>query len=90
MAIRKHGSEKHSIKVSKVPKLNFKAEQHVDLIDRQQAIRVEPPLTKSTREHNLVHCIVKSDLAHLSFSKFPGHSQAVAEREYKQSVKFHE
>ena len=33
LAARKHGSEKHSMQVFKVPKLNFEDERYIDLID---------------------------------------------------------
>lgn len=78
LAARKQGS-KHSLRVFNVPKVNFQAEQYIDLIDWhwQHAIRVEPPLTKNISEQDLVHYIANSDLTHLSFPRFPCHSQAV-------------
>ena len=60
--------------------MNFKTQQYIDLIDWQHAIRVKPSLTKSIREQDVIHCLAKRDQTYLSFSRFPYHSQAVAER----------
>ena len=77
LAARKHRSQNCSIRLFKVPKVNFEAEQHIDLIDWQKTIRVEPPLTKKISEQDLMLYIANSDLTYLSFPEFPCHSQAV-------------
>ena len=77
LAARKQGSQNCSMRLFKVPKVNFQAEQYMDLIDWQKTIRVEPPLTKNISEQGLMIFIANSDLTYLSFPKFPCYSQAV-------------
>ena len=53
LAAWKHESQNCSIRLFKVPKVNFQAEQYIDLIDSQKAIRMKPPLTKNISQQDL-------------------------------------
>ena len=73
LVARKHRSQNCSTRLFKVPKLNFQAEQYINLIDWQKTIQVEPPLTKNICEQDLMLYMANSDLTYLSFFKFPCH-----------------
>ena len=71
--LEKEAIEKSTVRRFIVPKINFKAETYVDLIDWQNTQFTEPPLTVSFSEHDL------SDLIRnpLSIPHFTCHTQAV-------------
>ena len=71
--LEKEAIENSTVRRFIVPKINFKAETYVDLIDWQNTQFTEPPLTVSFSEHDL------SDLIRnpLSIPHFTCHTQAV-------------
>lgn len=61
-------------RIFKIPKINFDAQDYVDLIDWSNCTVSEPPLTKDMSEEQLLD-IIKSEESPFDF--FPCHTQAV-------------
>ena len=72
-APKKKRSQNCSIRLFQVPKVNFQAQQYINLIDWQKTIHVEPLLTKNICEQDLMLYMANSVLTYLSFPKFPCH-----------------
>lgn len=68
---RKLGIKK---RIFKIPKINFDAEDYIDLIDWSNCVISEPPLTKDMSDEQLLD-IIKSEESPFDF--FPCHTQAV-------------
>lgn len=73
---RQHKLLGPKVREFRVPLLNFKATDYIDLIDWQSVTIIEPPLTVSISDSSLMEMIseVPSEIGIL---KFPCHSQAV-------------
>lgn len=70
-------NKKDGLRVFKVPKLNFDAEDYVDLINWNDCEITEPPLTMQISSDQLESLIRKEDVLPITFGKFPCHTQAV-------------
>lgn len=79
LAIRKilksrPNSQKKNIRIFRVPKLNFAAQDYIDLIDWFGDV-TEPPLTMHIPDEDLL-CMIQ-DQETINFKRFPCHTQAV-------------
>ncbi|CAH0562813.1 unnamed protein product [Brassicogethes aeneus] len=75
LKIRKNLIQSESIRIFKIPKLNFSADDYIDLIDWSQTNISEPPLTMSMTEDDLNKLLQTGEKFQLD--KFPCHTQAV-------------
>lgn len=70
-------ARKNNIKnrIFKVPKINFDAQDYIDLIDWFNCVVTEPPLTMNMSEEQLLDIVTKNQIP--KFNHFHCHSQAV-------------
>ena len=61
-----------------IPKLNFDCEDYTELIDWQNVVYQEPPITKDLSEEELAQVVENPDSSAISFSRgLPCHTQSV-------------
>ena len=60
-----------------IPKINFEAENYLDMIDWSTCQRSEPPILRYIEEEDLKVCIQGKNVPKLNFIKFPCHNQGV-------------
>ena len=63
------------IRIFRVPKINFSAEDYTDLINWQSCVITEPPMTLKYSDGDLQNIITNKIIP--NFEKFPCHTQAV-------------
>lgn len=62
-------------RIFRIPKINFNAEDYIDLIDWSACVVTEPPLTLNMSEKQLLDIVMKNEIP--KFEKFPCHTQTV-------------
>ncbi|GBM38116.1 hypothetical protein AVEN_40987-1 [Araneus ventricosus] len=65
------------LRLFKLPKLNFKAADYVDLIDWPNCVVTKPPLTMHTKDKDLKEMCKEEQFPVLSFEEFLCHTQSV-------------
>ena len=76
--ILKARNRQHTLRVFKLPTLNFNATDYIGLIDWQdQTVITEPPLTMNKTDEELLRYIREEETPYLVYERFPCHTQAV-------------
>ncbi|GBN09635.1 hypothetical protein AVEN_177827-1 [Araneus ventricosus] len=66
-----------SLRLFKLPKLNFGAANYIDLIDWPNCVVTEPPLTMHIKDKDLKEMCKEDQFPVLTFEEFPCHTQSV-------------
>ena len=74
---RARNSEEQTIQLFESPKINFEAEDYIDMIAWNEVKMLEPPLTQSVESADLLECIKIKNIPKIQFIKYPNHTQAV-------------
>ncbi|GBM59036.1 hypothetical protein AVEN_7417-1 [Araneus ventricosus] len=61
----------------KLPKLNFEADDYIDLIDYSNCVVTEPPTNMHIRDKDLKEMCKEEQFIVLTFEEFPCHTQSV-------------
>lgn len=79
--LKARSEQKNEVRKFVTPKLNFKAEDYIDMIDWADVTITEPPMTKHVTDEDLAKYICEArqnSLMHsIDFPRFPCHTQAV-------------
>ncbi|GBM39880.1 hypothetical protein AVEN_250205-1 [Araneus ventricosus] len=65
------------LRLFKLPKLNFKAADYIDLIDWSNCVVTEPPITMHIKDQDLKEMCKEEQFPVLSFEEFLCHTQYV-------------
>jgi len=79
LAARRKNLSRKTIREFRVPKLNFSAENYIDLVDWSSVEKYDPPLmknTKSTDEELEAYVSNPETTKYVDLPKFPCHTQA--------------
>ncbi|GBM24353.1 hypothetical protein AVEN_202336-1 [Araneus ventricosus] len=66
-----------SLRLLKLPKLNFEAVDYIDLIDWSNCVVTEPPLTMHIKDKDLKEMCKEEQFPVLTFEEFLCHTQSV-------------
>lgn len=75
--LRSRSEPMQGIRVFNIPPLNFNATDYIDIIDWQQAVVTEPPLTVHVAEDELEMFVASRQVPVIDFPNFPCHTQSV-------------
>ena len=70
-------SEKYGVRKFAIPKINFEAEDYINLIDWQNTAVLEPPILTNTAVDNLEMFVANGEAPVIDFPKYPCHTQSV-------------
>ena len=70
-------SEKYGVRKFAIPKINFEAEDYIDLIDWQNTAVFEPPILTNTAVDDLEMFVANGEAPVIDFPKYPCHTQSV-------------
>ena len=70
-------AEPYTVRVFKVPTLNFEADDYTSMIDWRKEPITEPPVTKEIDDETLLRFIHEDISPIVGFSRYPCHTQAV-------------
>jgi hypothetical protein len=65
------------VRCFEVPPLNFNAEEYFDMVDWEECVLTEPPVTQSISDEELQSFVHSCQSAIVEFPRFPCHTQAV-------------